>query len=262
MTDNFSLSLSSDRPFIGETSQSAPNGDFQFNTNSTAQNSTGAPPPPGSNDADKQPDSDPSRQVTVEASAHDWQQFPWWEKIFYYQVGMDEAAYENSTPAERTQMITTGANNLANMASDPGDAEGAAEAAATMAVVKIVSKRVAKILANRELRLGIDRARAARNALAAQLRAQPRKTWPATVTAGYNVKTGQVAARACGGGKCAEDHVTDALGGKKEDVRFTEATRTSHGGEVPVCERCEATYGRSQFPAGTRFKSDETKSGH
>lgn len=80
---------------------------------------------------------------------------------------------------------------------------------------------------------------------------------PATVTGGYNVKTGEVAARPCGGGKCAEDHVVDALGGNKEDVRFTEAMRPMTGDQVPVCPRCESTYGREPFPPGTRFKSDE-----
>jgi hypothetical protein len=80
---------------------------------------------------------------------------------------------------------------------------------------------------------------------------------PATVTGGYNVKTGEVAARACGGGKCAENHVVDALGGVKGDVRFTEAVRPRTGAEVPVCARCEATFGRGPFPSNTRFKTDE-----
>lgn len=43
---------------------------------------------------------------------------------------------------------------------------------------------------------------------------------PATITAGYNIDTGEVAARACGGGKCAEDHVVDALGGNPDKRRF------------------------------------------
>lgn len=80
---------------------------------------------------------------------------------------------------------------------------------------------------------------------------------PATVTGGYNVKTGEVAARPCGGGKCAEDHVVDASGGNKEDIRFAEAIRPRTGDQVPVCLRCESTYGREPFPPGTRFKSDE-----
>lgn len=77
------------------------------------------------------------------------------------------------------------------------------------------------------------------------------------MTGGYNVKTGEVAARACGGGKCAENHVVDALGGAKGDVRFTEAVRPRTGAEVPVCPRCEATFGRDSFPQGSRFKTDE-----
>ncbi|WP_248748745.1 filamentous hemagglutinin N-terminal domain-containing protein [Pseudomonas sp. MWU15-20650] len=99
-------------------------------------------------------------------------------------------------------------------------------------------------------------ASAARDALAESLAPLKGKA-PATVTGGYNVKTGEVAARPCGGGKCAEDHVVDALGGNKEDVRFTEAMRPRTGDQVPVCPRCESTYGREPFPPGTRFKSDE-----
>jgi RHS repeat-associated protein len=100
-------------------------------------------------------------------------------------------------------------------------------------------------------------ARSARDALSVELAPMKGKA-PATVTGGYNVKTGDVAARACGGGKCAEDHVVDALGGEKNDVRFTEATRPRTGLQVPVCPRCEGKYGRGPFPIGTtRFKTDE-----
>ena len=80
---------------------------------------------------------------------------------------------------------------------------------------------------------------------------------PATVTGGYNIKTGNVAARAYGGGKCAEDHVLDALSGEKAEVRFTTAVRPRTGAKVPVCARCEGSYGREPFPLGTRFKNDE-----
>ena len=97
---------------------------------------------------------------------------------------------------------------------------------------------------------------AARDALAGSLAALKGKA-PATVTAGYNVKTGEIAAKACGGGKCAEDHVVEALGGNKDNVRFTQAVRPRTGNEVPVCTRCEAQYGRDAFPPGTKFKSDE-----
>lgn len=103
---------------------------------------------------------------------------------------------------------------------------------------------------------GLTEARAARDALSAELAGLKGKA-PATVTGGYNVNTGEVAARACGGGKCAENHVVDALGGAKGNVRFTEAVRPRTGAEVPVCPRCEATFGREPFPRNTRFKTDE-----
>lgn len=103
---------------------------------------------------------------------------------------------------------------------------------------------------------GLAEARAARDALAAELAPLKGKA-PATVTGGYNVNTGEVAARACGGGKCAENHVVDALGGVNGDVRFTEAMRPRTGAQVPVCPRCEATFGRGPFPSNTRFRSDE-----
>ncbi|MFI4954840.1 MAG: RHS repeat-associated core domain-containing protein [Gammaproteobacteria bacterium] len=99
---------------------------------------------------------------------------------------------------------------------------------------------------------------AARNALSDSLAPLKGKA-PATVTAGYNEKTGEVVAKACGGGKCAEDHVFEALGGNKDDVKFTSAMRPRTGEEVPVCGRCEATYGRAPFPEGTQFKSDVGK---
>jgi RHS repeat-associated protein len=101
----------------------------------------------------------------------------------------------------------------------------------------------------------LNAARAARDALSSELKPLGWNGSPA-VTAGYNVKTGEVAARACSGGKCAETHVVDALGGAKENVRLTEAVRPRTGQEVPVCARCEATFGRDAFPSGTKFKSD------
>jgi uncharacterized protein RhaS with RHS repeats len=104
----------------------------------------------------------------------------------------------------------------------------------------------------------VDNARKARDALSAELSILGSKA-PATVTAGVNTKTGQVAASACGGGKCAEDHVAKALGNNKNEIQFTETTRPRTGKEVPVCGNCESTYGRSMFPAGTTFKSDLIK---
>jgi hypothetical protein len=95
----------------------------------------------------------------------------------------------------------------------------------------------------------------ARNALAKSLSPLKGKA-PATVTGGYNIKTGEVAAKACGGGKCAENHVVESLGGVKEDVRFTPAIRPRTGKEVPVCPRCESAFGRGAFTPSTKFKTD------
>jgi len=97
-------------------------------------------------------------------------------------------------------------------------------------------------------------ARAARDSLAAELKTS--KNPPAATTAGYNTETGQVAVCSSGGGMCAEDHVVQQLGGDPSKVRFTEATRARTGDQVPVCERCEATYSRDPFPEGTEFRSD------
>ena len=47
-----------------------------------------------------------------------------------------------------------------------------------------------------------------------------------------------------------------ALGGVKGDVRFTEAVRPRTGAQVPVCARCEGTFGRQPFPPNTLFKTD------
>jgi RHS repeat-associated protein len=104
-------------------------------------------------------------------------------------------------------------------------------------------------------------ARSARDALAKRLGELPADKRPATVTGGYNIQTGEVAARACGGGKCAEDHVVATLGGDKSVIRFTEAVRPRAINppykQVPVCTRCEPKYGRDSFPSGTQFKSDQ-----
>lgn len=83
----------------------------------------------------------------------------------------------------------------------------------------------------------------------------------ATVVGGVNRRTGDVAAGrslGCSGRVCAEDSVSDALGGNADEVGFTTPTRPRTGQDVPVCERCEATYGRESFPSGTRFRSDQT----
>jgi RHS repeat-associated protein len=98
----------------------------------------------------------------------------------------------------------------------------------------------------------MDRARAARNALANSLKPM-KSNAPAAVTAGYNVRTGEVAAMACGNRMCAETHVANALGGVRSEIRFTEAIRPRTSFEVPVCPSCEATFGTAPFPPGTFF---------
>ena len=125
----------------------------------------------------------------------------------------------------------------------------------TKSILKAEARNAAAKAAVNATKGGLAEARAARDALAAEL-APLRSKAPATVTGGYNTRTGEVAARACGGRKCAETHVVEALGGNKAEVSLTEAVRPRTGLEVPVCLTCEATYGRGAFPPGTRFKSD------
>ncbi len=55
----------------------------------------------------------------------------------------------------------------------------------------------------------------------------------------------------------AENPVAQKLGGDAADHRFTEAVRPRTGAEVPICERCEETFGQAAFPPATRFASDE-----
>lgn len=104
----------------------------------------------------------------------------------------------------------------------------------------------------------LDAARAARDSLAAKLGKQRRR--PSTVTAGYSIETGEVVARSCRGDRCAEDHVSDALGGDPSKHRFTEAVRPRNHeppfSQVDICMSCEAKYGRDAFPPSTRFASD------
>lgn len=100
----------------------------------------------------------------------------------------------------------------------------------------------------------LAKARGARDALSEALSKLPGKSRPATVTAGYNTETGEIAACASGGGSCAEDHVVEALGGDPSKVKFTEAVRPRTGEQVPICEKCQASYGQDAFPTGTPFK--------
>jgi RHS repeat-associated protein len=78
----------------------------------------------------------------------------------------------------------------------------------------------------------------------------------ATVTGGYDPKTGRVVA-GCNRNPvgCAEDDVARQLGIDPKDVRFTEAIRPRTGREVPICVRCQEKYDPSQFPPGTSFDS-------
>jgi RHS repeat-associated protein len=99
-------------------------------------------------------------------------------------------------------------------------------------------------------------ARYARDALAESLFTELGKRAPLTVTGGYNSATREVAAAACGGGKCAENLVSEALGGGS-NVKFTEAVRPRNSKEVKICERCESTFGRDAFSSsGAKFRSD------
>jgi len=83
---------------------------------------------------------------------------------------------------------------------------------------------------------------------------------PTTVTAGYNVKTGQYAAGASSSQGCAEVCVANVLGGNIDDIRFTPAVLTNPAKflqQQPVCIFCEARYGRAKFPdIATRFRTD------
>ena len=89
----------------------------------------------------------------------------------------------------------------------------------------------------------------------------------ATVVAGYNKKTGDIAVgmKYSGTGidcaHCAEDLVYDQLvkelGGKADDIMFTKAVRPRTNEYIPVCNNCETKFGRDAFPeAGTKYKSD------
>ena len=107
----------------------------------------------------------------------------------------------------------------------------------------------------------LNTARAARDARARELGPLRPPARPATVTAGYNTKTGQVATGCSGGGLCAEQRVVENLGGNAADVRFTEAVRPRDHDppfrEVPICTNCESRYGRGPFPESATFQGDQ-----
>ncbi len=84
----------------------------------------------------------------------------------------------------------------------------------------------------------------------------------ATVVGAYNKKTGVsgvgvgVKRTGCDRGKCAEDLALEAVRGKPEDVLLTPAVRPrlrAPGDRINVCMRCQGTFGRNQFPRGTKF---------
>ena len=102
-----------------------------------------------------------------------------------------------------------------------------------------------------------DEAVAARDALAAELALK--NHIPAVVVGAYSPSTGRVTAGASlGSGRgCAEGVCAGNLG-HPADVKFTRAVRPRTGKYFPVCEKCEATYGRGAFPdPETVFKTDK-----
>ena len=69
-----------------------------------------------------------------------------------------------------------------------------------------------------------------------------------------NTETGDAASGFNQGGRCAEDMVTDKLGGDPSKIKFSEAVRPRTGEQVYVCERCQLKYKPEQFPEGVIFK--------
>jgi hypothetical protein len=101
---------------------------------------------------------------------------------------------------------------------------------------------------------------AARDAVLKEVAGLPAKerNQVSAVVGGVKVETGQVAVgiKRSGEnyGKCAEDLCVEALGGKPDDVLMSPAIRPRTSDVIPVCKRCQAKYGRSQFPPGTPFE--------
>ncbi|ROR44146.1 intein/RHS repeat-associated protein [Kitasatospora cineracea] len=81
-----------------------------------------------------------------------------------------------------------------------------------------------------------------------------------TVTAGYNVETGEYAAGGSSRDGCAEVCVINLLGGDASKIRFTAAVHTRKSmlmEQQPVCVFCEARFSRQAFPNPvTIFKTD------
>lgn len=75
------------------------------------------------------------------------------------------------------------------------------------------------------------------------------KTRKATITGGYDPKTGRVVV-GCNSNPtgCAEEDVVRQLGADPSDVQFTEAIRPRTGEEIPICVNCQAKFRPDQFP--------------
>jgi hypothetical protein len=88
------------------------------------------------------------------------------------------------------------------------------------------------------------------------------KTKPAVIVGAYSPSLQKaVAAKSLGGGRgCAEAACSQLLD-YAADIQFTTPIRPRGGGRIfPVCESCEATFGRLAFPdPATIFKSDVVK---
>ena len=175
-------------------------------------------------------------------------------------TGLDcDDSWTFEIPGPLGTIFGPGIQNVANFVNWMAEAQHpqeAAEIGVSLATGRILTKGVSAAVRQWvAARKGLAAARAARDSYAEELVAAKRRD-VATVTGGYNVRTGEVAAKGCGNGMCAEDHVLQELGGNKANVRFTEAIRPRTMKQVPVCERCETSYGRKVFPPGTLFKGD------
>ncbi len=99
-----------------------------------------------------------------------------------------------------------------------------------------------------------------RDLFAKQMSGLSQSKRPTTVTAGYNIETGEYAAGGSSAAGCAEVCVANLLGGDTSKIRFTPAVLTRSTRlleQQPVCLFCEARFGRSSFPSPeTRFDSD------
>lgn len=96
----------------------------------------------------------------------------------------------------------------------------------------------------------LDKAYKARDELARKVGSSK-----ATVTAGYDPKSGRVAA-GCNRNPvgCAEQDVRRKLGVRRDQVRFTKAVRPRTGEEVEICQKCQGRFKRTQFPRDTEYQ--------